>query len=69
VHTMEGNTDFSKPFNIFSGPEGGFSKGEIMRFRRCGFYGLSLGTNILRAETIPLVISAIVLYEYFRRKG
>lgn len=61
------NISFDKPFNIFSGPEGGFSQAEINRFRETGFSGLSLNTNILRAETIPLVICSIILYEYQRR--
>ncbi len=61
--------DFSRPFNIFSGPEGGFSDKELEKFRHYGFKGFSLGPNILRAETIPLVICSIILYEYFRRNG
>ncbi len=63
------HTDFSKPFNIFSGPEGGFSKDEIAKFKDNNISGLSLGPNILRAETIPLVICAQILYEYFRRNN
>jgi len=59
--------DFQKPFNIFSGPEGGFSDREIRKFGSFGFFGASIGSNILRAETIPLVICSVILYEYDRR--
>ncbi|MCX7944404.1 MAG: 16S rRNA (uracil(1498)-N(3))-methyltransferase [Deltaproteobacteria bacterium] len=62
------SVDFLKPFNIFSGPEGGFSPKEIATFKKNGFMGLSLGSNILRAETIPIVICTIIQYEYARRK-
>ncbi|MGB9599107.1 MAG: RsmE family RNA methyltransferase [Myxococcota bacterium] len=64
---LPSNLDFDNPINIFSGPEGGFSRDEIVKFREKSFYGMSLNTYILRAETIPLVICSIILYEYARR--
>lgn len=66
---LDNSIDFSKPFNVFSGPEGGFSEREISLFREKGFTGISIGSYILRAETIPVVISSIILYEYYRRKS
>ncbi len=67
VRLLDDRIDFSLPFNIFSGPEGGFSEDEIISFKKNGFVGLSLGPNILKAETIPLVICSIILYESYRR--
>ncbi len=64
---FKNNVNFDLPFNVFSGPEGGFSEQEIDMFNQRGIMGFSLNTNILRAETIPLVISTIILYEYGRR--
>ena len=59
--------DYRRPFNIFSGPEGGFSEKEVEQFIENGFFCASLGENILRAETIPLVICSIIIYEHSRR--
>lgn len=66
---FSGEVDFGLGFNIFSGPEGGFSDSERDLFEKKGVKGVSLYTNILRAETIPLVICAIILYEYQGRSS
>lgn len=48
---------------IISGPEGGFTRGEIEAAREKGFVAVSLGARVLRAETAPVVAAAIVQYE------
>ena len=45
------------------GPEGGFSDAEAELARRHGFTAAGLGTTILRAETAPLAVLAIIGYE------
>jgi len=49
---------------VLTGPEGGFSEGEISLFQESGFQGVWLGTRILRAETAPpALLSALLLPE------
>jgi len=48
---------------IIIGPEGGFSEREVNLVKGVGGKTVTLGDNILRAETAGLVASAIVLYE------
>jgi 16S rRNA (uracil1498-N3)-methyltransferase len=43
------------PLVVLSGPEGGFSDGEIARAVQSGFEPVGLGRRILRAETAPLL--------------
>ena len=49
--------------NLFVGPEGGFTLGEIALARRYGLVPVTLGARILRAETAGLAASAAILYE------
>lgn len=49
--------------NLFVGPEGGFSPGEIDVARRYGLVPVTLGPRILRAETAGIVAAAAILYE------
>jgi len=49
--------------NLFVGPEGGFTDGELESARRHGMKEVSLGPNTLRAETAGLVAATMVLYE------
>ncbi len=44
------------PFTIISGPEGGFSSGEINLLEKKGIVRVSLGRRILRAETAALAL-------------
>lgn len=48
---------------IVIGPEGGFEETEIKWLTENGFISCTLGENIFRAETTPLVILSIILYE------
>lgn len=47
-------------FNIFIGPEGGFSDKEIVKFHNNNFYTINLGKRILKAETAPINILSII---------
>lgn len=47
-------------FNIFIGPEGGFSENEIDHFKKNNFSMMNLGKRILKAETAPINIISII---------
>jgi 16S rRNA (uracil1498-N3)-methyltransferase len=42
------------------GPEGGFSQSEVSDFMKAGFKALTLGNNILRAETAAIYTLAVI---------
>ncbi len=46
------------------GPEGGFSLEEVIQARTAGFITVSLGSRVLRAETMPLVALTILQYRW-----
>lgn len=50
-------------FFLVIGPEGGFSREEVREAQDRGFVPASLGRYILRTETAPLAILAIIQYE------
>lgn len=52
---------------IVIGPEGGIDDSEIKWLKESGFTSCTLGDNIFRAETTPLVILSIILYEYSKK--
>jgi 16S rRNA (uracil1498-N3)-methyltransferase len=45
---------------LVTGPEGGFAESEIATARSHGFRTVSLGPRILRAETAPVAVVAIL---------
>lgn len=47
---------------VIIGPEGGFSSDEAARAKNAGAHLVSLGPRILRTETAPLVVLAILNY-------
>lgn len=53
----------SVKINLFIGPEGGFSQGEVDYARSRGITPVSLGRRILRAETAAVVAASAILYE------
>ena len=48
---------------VIIGPEGGFDEEEVKKLVEIGAKSVSLGKNILRTETAPVVVSAIIMYE------
>ncbi|WP_426605582.1 RsmE family RNA methyltransferase [Spiroplasma endosymbiont of Glossina fuscipes fuscipes] len=54
--------DFTR-ITIVVGPEGGFSEEEIAVLTTYGYHSVSLGQRILRAETAPLAILTMIMYE------
>jgi 16S rRNA (uracil1498-N3)-methyltransferase len=49
------------------GPEGGMEELEVAWLKENGFTPCTLGENIFRTETTPLVILSIILYEYSKK--
>ncbi len=50
-----------KSLAIFLGPEGGFSEKEIAEFALHSIPAISLGTQILRAETAAVAVTSLLL--------
>lgn len=48
---------------LIVGSEGGFSSEEVEKFKNLGAKCLSLGKNILRAETSAVALSSVIMYE------
>lgn len=51
---------------LIVGPEGGFEKEEEEYLEGKGFVSVSLGDNVLRAETAPVVAISMINYELMR---
>lgn len=49
---------------IVTGPEGGFAEPELKLAARCGYAVIALGPRILRTETAPLAVLAILQHRY-----
>ncbi len=49
---------------VLIGPEGGFSASEAALAQKKGFHAVSLGLNILRAETAAVAVLGMIGYEY-----
>ena len=56
--------EYSGDINIFIGPEGGFSQDEVLLLKKQNCINIKLGPRILRTETAPLAIFAILQYKY-----
>lgn len=54
----------ARPASVIAsiGPEGGFDPLEVRHFSRHGFQPATLGTRILRTETVAIAITAILQY-------
>lgn len=51
---------------IVVGPEGGLSDFEVEYLVKNSFISTTLGSNILRAETVPLFMLSVINYEFLR---
>ena len=52
----------SDKISLVYGPEGGLSKEEEKYLGKIGFIKTSLGADVLRTETVPLMVASIVKY-------
>ncbi len=60
---LKNNSTYDK-INIVIGPEGGLTNEEENKLVDLGFKRVSLGKNILRVETVPIVVLSIINYEF-----
>ena len=51
---------------IIIGPEGGFDASEIEELMSVGAYPVSLGSNVLRAETAAVAAVSMISYHYMK---
>jgi 16S rRNA (uracil1498-N3)-methyltransferase len=56
----------SDPTCVVIGPEGGIEEEEADWLKEKGFIACTLGENIFRTETTPLIVLSVILYEYAR---
>lgn len=63
---LQENIEYIKDNDILIciGPEGGYQENEINAIIECGGYSVSLGQNILRAETAAISAIAMIQYEF-----
>ena len=54
--------DEEKPLTVFIGPEGGWSEKELELFVKAGIPAVSLGPQILRAETAVIAALSLVVF-------
>lgn len=59
---LNNNNNYDKII-IVIGPEGGLSNNEEIRLEKIGFNKVTLGTRIMRVETVPLFVLSILNYE------
>ncbi|HNS14619.1 MAG TPA: RsmE family RNA methyltransferase [Syntrophorhabdaceae bacterium] len=52
---------------VVIGPEGGIDEPEVAWLKENGFVTCTLGENIFRTETTPLIVLSVILYEYSRK--
>lgn len=50
--------------NVVIGPEGGLDEIEELKLTNINFVPITLGTRIMRVETVPLFIMSVINYEY-----
>lgn len=63
-YTINDLPDDVKSVTVVIGPEGGFSENEIQRASELGFYPVSFGKRILRAETAGMVAINLIGNRY-----
>ena len=61
LRAERGNPGLNKKIGILIGPEGGWSDNEKIWFDEKGIKSVSFGSQILRAETAAIVVSALIL--------
>lgn len=58
------NNNSCDTINVVVGPEGGLTEKEEEILIKKGFEAVTLGTRIMRVETVPIYIMSIINYEY-----
>ena len=61
---LRNNKEKINSIAIIIGPEGGFSKEEVLALEENGARAVSLGKRILRTETAPITLLSMIMYEF-----
>ena len=61
--TLKNNRDYDRIY-IVVGPEGGLDLKEEKLLEQKGFKKITLGTQIMRVETVPIFLTSVIRYEY-----
>lgn len=62
-YTLKNNSSCGT-INVVVGPEGGLTEKEEEILLKKGFEAVTLGTRIMRVETVPIYIMSVINYEY-----
>ena len=60
---LKKNREYDK-ITLVIGPEGGISPSEETYYESKGFKKITLGSQIMRVETVPIFLASIIRYEY-----
>lgn len=60
---MKNNKKCDK-INLVIGPEGGLTEKEEKELNELGFESISLGSRIMRVETVPMFVLSVINYEF-----
>ena len=63
IDNLKKNINKSIKVGIIIGPEGGLEEKEVETLKQYGAKSITLGTRILRTETVALSLSSIIMYE------
>lgn len=61
-YILENNNKYDK-INVLVGPEGGLTIQEEEKLEKMGFIPVTLGSRIMRVETVPIYILSIINYQ------
>lgn len=62
-YILQNHRDYDR-INIVIGPEGGLSEKEEKYLKELGFIPVTLGSNIMRVETVPIFVLSTINYEF-----
>ena len=60
---MKKSKDYDK-ITLAIGPEGGITPKEEAYLEEKGFKKITLGTQIMRVETVPIFLASVIRYEF-----
>lgn len=63
LQKLKNKTNKELKIGVIIGPEGGLDKEEVEMLKESGAKSVTLGTRILRTETVAFVLTSIVMYE------
>ncbi len=63
IEELKSQNNSNPKIGIVIGPEGGFEPQEIEKLKKAGAKIVTLGTRILRTETVALAMASVIMYE------